>query len=61
MPNTPKASKPRKLLQVGTPIKLSSLVTLLGALDPANADEAIVDVYNGQLRVTEPQPTLDVD
>lgn len=50
--------KNRKLLRVGTPIKLSKLVTLLGTLDDEDTADAIVSHYAGELIVEVPQPTL---
>lgn len=51
-------AKNRKLLRVGTPIKLSKLTALLDAVDADDPDNTIVLHYNGELIVEEPQPTL---
>lgn len=49
----------RKLLRVATPIQLSSLLTMLAAVDNTTGD-AIVSHYNGDLIITAPEPQLGV-
>ena len=50
--------KNRKLLRVGTPVKLGRLRALLDAIDDEDLEDAIVTHYNGELAVEAPQPTL---
>lgn len=50
--------KNRKLLRVGTPIKLTKLNALLNTLDDDDTTDAIVSHRNGELIVEAPQPTL---
>lgn len=52
-------AKNRKLLRVGTPVRLSQLRALLDAVDAADAANTIVYHYNGELIVEEPVPTLE--
>lgn len=52
-------AKNRKLLRVGTPVRLSQLRTLLEAADTADPENTIVYHYNGELIVEEPVPTLE--
>lgn len=54
-------AKNRKVLRLGTPVKLSSLLTHLNLIDEDEAAEAIVRHINGELVVEVPQPTLDTE
>lgn len=47
-------AKNRRILSVGTPIRLSNLRIMLEAIEPLRPDDCIVKHYDGQLIVEEP-------